>query len=171
MTRHNLAIHISWLLSNEVTPPVGVSAIASTHPTASAQIVHADTLEEDIEQEIPTASPSPIPNRRIVETVNVVQDFVRPALPSTSRPQPREFTNETEESMGKLASAPRSTRPVLLSLHQLATPSSTTSSTSSSLMAGYAAQLRGDGQSNMHPTVQDLTLINMYRHTLFDTND
>jgi bloom syndrome protein len=144
MTRHNLAIHISWLLSNEVTPPVGVSAIAPTH---SAEIVHADTLEEDIEQEIPTAAPSPIPNRRIVETVNVVQDFVRPALPSTSRPQPREFTNETEESMGKLASAPRSTRPVLLSLHQLATPSSTTSSTSSSLMAGYAAQLRGDGQS------------------------
>ena len=158
MTRHNLAIHISWLLSNEVTPPVGVSATASTQSSTAAGIVHANVLEEDIEQVVPTAASSPISNRRITEAINAVQEFVRPALPSTSRSRVRESTNETQETMGKLSSAQRSTRPGLMSQQQqLATPSSTTSSTSGSLMAGYAAQLRADGLSNIHLTAYDTT--------------
>ena len=71
MPGHNVAIHISWLLSNEVTPPVGVSATASTQSSTAAGIVHANVLEEDIEQVVPTAASSPISNRRITEAINL----------------------------------------------------------------------------------------------------
>ena len=149
MTRHNLALHISWLLSSEVTPPVGghtVLAVSTTKSTAATETIYADSEEEDIEEPIPSPSPSPSPNRRIAQTVNVAPDFQRPPLPSKITPKPplREPQNSfTDESMGKLSSASRSARPGLVSQHQLATPASTTGSTSS-LMQGYSALLRAE---------------------------
>ena len=149
MTRHNLALHISWLLSSEVTPPVGVHTVpaASTrNSTVATDIVYADSEEEGTEEPIPSPLPSPSPNRRIVQTVNVDPDFHRPPLPSkiTSKPPFREPHNSfADESMGTLSSASRSARPGLVSQHQLATPASTTGSTSS-LMQGYSALLRAE---------------------------
>lgn len=140
MTRHNLAIHISWLLSNEVTPSVGVhSTIASTPSIAAGQIASADVVEEDTELQIPR----PTLNRGIAPPANVGQDFLRPAIPPPNFPKlhTREQTKgAVEESMGKLASASRSSRPALVSQHQVATPASTTAS--SSLTQGYATFLR-----------------------------
>jgi bloom syndrome protein len=151
MTRHNLAIHISWLLSTEVTPPVGVHAVptaSATVSTISAETIYAEYEEEDIEEQIPSQSPTPSPNRRIPFTVNVAAGFQRPRLPPKINPNPplRESPNTfAEESMGRLSSASRSARPGLVSQHQLATPASTTGSTlTSSLMQGYSALLRAN---------------------------
>jgi bloom syndrome protein len=152
MTRHNLALHISWLLSNEVTPPVGVPTIptaSTTAFTAAAETPYADTEEEDAELQILSAPPSPRSSRRIEQAVNVVHAFQRPPLPSKITPKPpeREHRNTfADEPMGKLSSASRPTRPGLMSQHHLATPASTTGSTSS-LMQGYSALLRANGQS------------------------
>ncbi|TVY49103.1 ATP-dependent DNA helicase [Lachnellula occidentalis] len=136
MTRHNLDVHISWLLSHQVTPPVGgVSVAVRTNSTPAADITEAeaDFLEEEIE-DIPRVS-TPVANCQVTQSVNVVQSFVRPPLPSSIAPQPqlRDLINaQAYESMGKLASAQTSTRPGLLSQHQLATPASTTASNSNS---------------------------------------
>jgi bloom syndrome protein len=149
MTRHNLAFHISWLLSSDVTLPAGVSAIPAA--SASPEIPCADIVEEDTELQILTASPIPRASRRIEQTVNVVQAFQRPQLPSKITPKPllQEPLNPfADESMGKLSSASRSTRPGLMSQHQLATPASTKGSTSS-LMQEYSALLRANGQSRI----------------------
>ncbi|TVY15764.1 ATP-dependent DNA helicase hus2/rqh1 [Lachnellula arida] len=138
MTRHNLDVHISWLLSHKVTPPVGgVSAAVRTNSTSVADITEteAEFLDgEDIE-EIPRASPTPVGNYQVTQTVNVAQSFVRPPLPSSIAPQPQLgglINAQADESMGKLASAQRPTRPGLLSQHQLATPASTIASNSNS---------------------------------------
>ena len=148
MTCHNLDSHISWLLSSKVAPPVGVH---KRNPAAAAaaieiEIVDSGSSEEEFGEEFPGVVRIPDPNRLISHTVNVVHDFVRPPVPSiSSRSQLREPTNNLrEESMGKLTSAQRSTRPGLMSQHQLATPASTTTSTagSSSLRQGYATFLR-----------------------------
>lgn len=139
MTRHNLDVHISWLLSShKLTPPVGgVSAAVRTNSTSVADITEteADFLDEEDIEEIPRASPAPVANYQVTQTVNVAQSFVRPPLPSSIAPQPqlRDLLNaQADESMGKLASAQRPTRPGLLSQHQLATPASTTASNSNS---------------------------------------
>lgn len=140
MTRHNLATHISWLLSNEVAPPAGVHARTSTPSTAVRENLVSELAEEDTEPLVSRPSP---PNRRILQAANVGQDFLRPAAPPPNAPKlhPREpTTGAAQEPMGKLASASRSTRPALVSQHQLATPASTTAS--SSLTQGYATFLR-----------------------------
>jgi bloom syndrome protein len=145
MTRHNLPSHILWLLSNEVAPPAGVHAITSTPSIAVGEIACAVLAEGDPEHQIPR----PSLNRPTIETANVGQDFLRPAIPPPNVPNLhiREHTKSAaEESMGKLASASRSTRPALVSQHQLATPASTTAS--SSLTQGYATFLRtNNGES------------------------
>ena len=140
MTRHNLASHISWLLSNQVTLHGSVPGRVPTRSTSGTAFTYAGLVEGQIEQEI-LASPL---DRRIAQTVNVVQDFLRPARPSTntSNLQPQELVGLADESMGKLASASRSTRPALISQQQLATPASTTGS--SSLTQGYANFLRAN---------------------------
>lgn len=149
MTRHNLAIHISWLLSSEVTPPVGVHTVpgaSTTVSTVSAETIYADSEEEDIEEQILGQLPSPNPNR--APTVNVDTRFQRPLLPPKITPNPplREPPKSfADESMGKLSSASRSAKPGLLSQQQLATPASTTGSTSS-LMRGYSEFLTKNGE-------------------------
>jgi bloom syndrome protein len=148
MTRHNLASHISWLLSNEVAPPAGVHARALPPSTTVGEILGPGLAEEDTEPQVPRSSP---PNRRIPQTANVGQDFLRPAAPPPTPPKlhAREHTTgAAQEPMGKLASASRSTRPALVSQHQLATPASTTAS--SSLTQGYATFLRtNNGESKI----------------------
>jgi bloom syndrome protein len=149
MTRHNLAIHISWLLSSEVTPPVGVHTVPAASTTVSAvsaETIYADSEEEDIGEQIPGQLPSPSPNR--VPTVNVDTEFQRPPLPPKVTPNPplREPPKSfADKSMGKLSSASRSARPGLVSQPQLATPASTTGSTSS-LMRGYSDFLTKNGK-------------------------
>jgi bloom syndrome protein len=142
MTRSNLGEHIAWLLANGVTP---VQAITSTNLTPAAGIVDGGCLEEEeLEQETTRPSPVPAQNRRLAPSVNVIQEFARPALPSTIVPKPQPQGSLGDNSMGKLSSASKSTRPGLLSQHQLATPTSTSNSAaaSSSLTQNYAAFLR-----------------------------
>ncbi|KAJ5032691.1 uncharacterized protein L3040_009286 [Drepanopeziza brunnea f. sp. 'multigermtubi'] len=136
MTRHNLDTHITWLLSHRVAPPSGAHARVSTNST-TAGLVNASPVEKETEEEEenPRFLPSPTRPQRIPRPVDVVQAFARPALPPsivarTYRQDPSQAL--TDESMGGLKSANKSTRPGLMSQHQLATPASTTSSTASS---------------------------------------
>jgi bloom syndrome protein len=153
MTRHNLDSHISWLLSHEVTPPVGVHAVHPTHSRIEGAIADEKFLEEEADEEIRRSPPSSRRNRQVLEAVHVVQDFARPAVPSMI---PRSQILESQktladEAMGTLTSASKPTRPGLMNQHQLATPASTTTSTaSSSLKQGYATFLRNNnGQSQI----------------------
>lgn len=141
MTRHNLAGHISWLLSRPVTPPVGVCAPPSIRPTVATQVVPEDILVDEIEEEIPREPLSPGHSRAAARPDNGGRKFLRPNIPSTAIPNIA--THELAEgfrqdSMGKLSSTSKSARPALLSQQQqLATPASTTGP--SSLTARYAA--------------------------------
>ncbi|RDL36724.1 uncharacterized protein BP5553_06076 [Venustampulla echinocandica] len=146
MTRHNLAAHISWLLSHQVAPHTGVSVTihANTDSTAAAQTGNADIWDEEIEQEAPRIPPTPSRSRQTENTVNVGQAFVRPPLPTSIAPrsQSRNAANDLgeETSMGKPVSATWPPRPTLMSQTQLATPASTTAS--SSLGQNYSRLLR-----------------------------
>ncbi|KAH7364424.1 QDE3-like protein [Rhexocercosporidium sp. MPI-PUGE-AT-0058] len=152
MTRHNLDSHISWLLSRKVTPPSGVHARATANSTRGDP-VNADPVGEEADQETRKAPPSPFQHRRAAQVVNVVGTFARPTLPAsvTTKSQlqePRQVL--TDEAMGKLSSATRSTRPGLMSQHQLVTPASTTSSTAASytsLSSNYVTFLK-EGQDS-----------------------
>jgi hypothetical protein len=149
MTRHNLDSHISWLLSHQVAPLAGVPITTATHSTAANLTSYAD-VETEIEEEEYTTVPSPAPNRRLAQAASVDQSFIRPAIPSnnTSRlAQGDKPATIPHESMGRLSSASRSTRPALISQqHQLATPASTTGS----LTQGYASfLLTNNGQFNL----------------------
>jgi bloom syndrome protein len=149
MTRHNLDSHISWLLSHEVTPPVGVQAVLPTHSRIKEGITDEEFLEEETEEEIIRSPPNPARNRQVLETVNVVQDFARPpTIPSSIIPRsqmPEPHPSRAEGAMGTLTLASKPTRPKLVSQPQLATPASTTTSTApSSLKQGYATFLRNN---------------------------
>jgi bloom syndrome protein len=148
MTRHNLDRHISWLLSHEVTPPVGVQATLPTYSRIEAGIADEEFLEEEAGEEIIRSPPNLARNRQVLEAVNVVQDFARPTIPSSIIPRsqmPEPHTSRAEGAMGTLTSASKSTRPKLVSQPQLATPASTTTSTApSSLKQGYATFLRNN---------------------------
>lgn len=143
MTRHNLNSHISWLLSHQVTPLVGVPTKGSSNSTAANQTILPDT-EDGIEQEQYTRIPAPVPTRQLLPTVNADQDFLRPTLPAirdARSAQGEVLENFSQGSMGRLSSAARSTRPALISQqHQLATPASTTGS----LTQNYATFLRAN---------------------------
>jgi bloom syndrome protein len=144
MTRHNLAVHISWLLSSEVTPPETVHAVPAVSSRAPPETVYGDSEEEETEGSMPSPLPSPSPNRRIVRTVNVAPSFQRPPLHSKITPKPplpEPHNSLADESMGRLSSSSKAARPGLVSQHQLATPASTTGSISS-LTQGFAAFLR-----------------------------
>lgn len=150
MTRHNLDSHLSWLLSRKVTPPPGVHARAPANSTRGNP-VSADPVKEEATQEIPRSPPSPSRHRRVAQVVNVVEAFARPALPASVNAKSQLQDSRqvlTDEAMGRLSSATRSTRPGLMSQHQLATPASTTSSTAasySSLNSNYVNFLK-EGQ-------------------------
>lgn len=160
MTRHNLASNISWLLSNQVTPPVGVHtgfSTSATLSTASADTIYAEFEEEDVEeQNIDPLPPSPSPTRRITASADAVAEFPRPPLPPriTSNPPTREPPKTSaEEPMGRLSSASRSVRPGLVSQQQLATPASTTGSamgSTPSLMQTYAKQCQNKNGEFKH---------------------
>jgi bloom syndrome protein len=149
MTRHNLAVHISWLLSTEVTQSVSIHTAPTVSTTDSRGVTedfHADIEGQDTEDSMQSPLPSPSPIRRTVQAVNVASDFQRPPLPPKVTPKPllREPENSiADESMGRLSSASKSVRPGLVSQRQLATPASTTGSTSS-LTQGYSAFLRAN---------------------------
>jgi len=145
MTRHNLAVNISWLLSsgvNSLTTIHTAPTVSITTSRATTRTVYVDSEEGDTEDLIQNPLPSPSPNRRIVRTVNVAPDFQRPPLPSKHTPKSLlgEPSNPltADEPMGKISSASNTTRPGLVGQHQLATPASTTSS----LYQGYSALLR-----------------------------
>jgi len=165
MTRHNLDSHISWLLSYEVTPPVGVHAALPTHSNIEEEIADEGLLEEGAEEEITRDSPSPIRTGQVFEAA-AVQSFARPAIPSSIIPRsqmPESQPGLAEGTMGKLTSASKSARPKLMSQHQLATPASTTTSTApSSLKQGYATFLRNNnGQTPNYwlPPTSQLTML------------
>lgn len=178
MTRHNLAAHLSWLLTSEVTPPEGVHTVPSASApvlTVSAETLYADSEEEDIEEQNPgPLPPSPSPNRRIATTANVATGFQRPPPPPKIAPNPptREPAKPfVDESMGRLSSASRSARPGLVSQQQLATPASTTGSTSS-LMQGYQTFLTKNCKSKKsYWLIHQLTELGMYRHSLIEISD
>ena len=146
MTRHNLAAHISWLLTSQVTPPVGVHtapAVSLSNSTAAIPTIYANYEDEHSEDSMPSPLLSPSPKRRVVQTVNV--DFHRPQLPAKITPPLREAQiSIADESMGKLSSSSKPPRPGLVSQHQLATPASTTGPAGSSLTQGYSAFLRAN---------------------------
>jgi bloom syndrome protein len=123
---------------------VGVQVITSTTLTPAAAIVDEGWVEEE-ESEQETPRPSiPAQHRRLTPTDNIVQEFARPTLPTTIVTKSQPQGTVVDNSMGKLSSASRSTRPGLMSQHQLATPASTTNSTavSSSLTKTYTTFLR-----------------------------
>lgn len=148
MTRHNLDSHISWLLSREVTPPVGVHIALPGHSGIEEAIAGEDILEEGAHEGVIRAPPSSARNRQVLGVVNAGQVFTRPAVPSLLAPRPRMPEPEpslADGAMGTLTSASKSSRPTLMSQRQLATPASTSSSTApSSLKQGYATFLRNN---------------------------
>ena len=137
MTRHNLAGHISWLLSNAITLPVGAREPHHTETIAAAQVFRKDSLEDEAEEDILNEPASPEPSRASIRLERASKTLLRPiVIPKASN---YEFTETLRlNSMGKLSSASKSARPALLSQQQqLATPASTTAP--SSLTARYAA--------------------------------
>ncbi|KAG0651162.1 ATP-dependent DNA helicase hus2 rqh1 [Hyphodiscus hymeniophilus] len=159
MTRHNLAVHISWLLSSKVTPRLDIHAAPATSTKfskAATETGYAEFEEAETVDSIPVPLPSPSPDRQVVRTVCVAApDFQRPPPPSKITPTLplQESQNRlAQESMGKLSSASKSARPGLVSQHQLATPASTTGSTSS-LTQGYSAFLRAKNGTPSKPAV------------------
>ena len=140
MTRHNLAGHISWLLSHPVIPPVGVREPEYTSPAAVAQSNLEHTEEVGIAEGF-SRGPATLDGSCSIAIPDIgSQNFLRPTLPSTIRSKAlnQELRdNLSLESMGRLSSASKSAKPALLSQQQqLATPSSTTGT--SSLTARYA---------------------------------
>jgi bloom syndrome protein len=173
MTRHNLDSHISWLLSHKVTPPVCVHAAPSTHSRIEQGIAEEEILEEEADEEILRSPPNPPRNRQVLEAFNVVQEFTRPAIPSSIIPRsqmPEPHTIMTEGTMGTLTSASKSERSKLITQNQLATPASTTTSTaSSSLKQGYATFLRNNnGTSQSFNALVD-SLADHSRYSVFET--
>lgn len=142
MTRHNLDVHISWLLSRTVTLPEDVTfagpPIASAANTA--EYAHEPFLEEQADEEIQRVPLSPSGTRQAAP----VHSFVRPPLPSSILPKSQLRNSVNTESMAKLSSASKSSRPTLFSQHQLATPASTTSTAGvpATLTQRYENQLR-----------------------------
>lgn len=141
MTRHNLDSQISWLLSHEVTFPPTVHATNTFVPT-SAELVDEDFLEAEILDQ-PRGAPA-LENRF---QTNVAREFIRPPLPAAKLQSLQDTRTVAEEPMGRLASSSKSSRPGLLSQHQLATPASTsgtTSSVGSDLRTGSRPGLTGN---------------------------
>lgn len=158
MTRHNLDLHISWLLSHKVTPPVSVHLPPPANSVSATEDI-ADILDEEIE-EIPRVPPGHVANNQISQTVDV-QSFVRPPpRSSTIIPPPQlrdQVTTLVDGSMGKLASAQRSKRPGLMS-QQLATPASTTAS-NPSLTQSYSKSFVGQNGKLGYITVMKISNI------------
>ena len=171
MTRHNLDSHISWLLSHEVTPPVGVHAAPPTHSRIEEGIADEGILGKEADEEIIRSPPNPARNRQVLEEFNDVQEFTRPSIPSSIIPRsqmPESQPGLAEGIMGTLTSASKTARPKLMSQHQLATPASTTTSTaSSSLKQGYATFLRhNNGTSQSFNAFPD-SLADNSRYSVF----
>ena len=150
MTRHNLAGHISWLLSSGVAPPRSAHNTASLNSAAIAQAPCIYISVEDEEQEDFGALTTVALSRGSARPANIPEEFVRPAIPSIDTQ--KSHTHQTVEnletksgSMGKLSSASRSKRPALVSQqNQLATPASTTAGTPT-LLQNYTNLLIGNG--------------------------
>ncbi|TAQ90486.1 hypothetical protein B7494_g1178 [Chlorociboria aeruginascens] len=155
MTRHNLDSHISWLLQNKVTPPVGVPFTSSIDSNVGAETVSVDLGEEDTLLELSQPASQNL-NRQIAQALNVVEHFVRPARhppisPDTqSTSEPKEDT--ANDSMAKLSSASKSARPGLV-VHttQLATPAS-----SAGFRQSYVNQLRESATQSSRTTANHL---------------
>lgn len=144
MTRHNLDSQISWLLSHEVTFPPTLHATNGFVSTA-AELVDEDFLDFlEAETSDPSRAAPALENR--LQT-NVARDFIRPSLPPTKSHQNQETRTVAGETMGRLASSSKSSRPGLLTQHQLATPASTsgtTSSTATNIRTGSRQGLTGN---------------------------
>lgn len=148
MTRHNLDVHIPWLLASGANSPTFVRGSAVRESAARTNFGVADAQEGGEDFGSSRTAPSPSRNTRIERTANVVQSSPRPQVPSsnfTLQPS-RVITNPpADEAMGKLTSSSKPSRPgKLLSQHQLATPASTSGSMAapSSLMHNYSSFLR-----------------------------
>lgn len=173
MTRHNLHSHISWLLSHEVTPLVGVQAALPTHSRFEEGIAYEDLLEEEADEEIVRAPPTPARTRQILDALNVAQDFAQPAIPSSIIPRsqmPEPQPGLAAETMGTLTSASKAPRSKFVSQHQLATPASTTTSTApSSLKQGYATFLRNNNGWPWNSCPPSNPIADNFRYSLFET--
>lgn len=142
MTLNNLQLQISWLLQNKPIPRATTAGPASSTSVAAVESLYvalpgARLDCEDSEQLGILSVPA--------QPVNAIQEFVRPVNPLDSHRRAGRADNiadfPDENSMARLASASKSTRPTLVSQRQLATPAPTTPS-SRSLTASYTASLQ-----------------------------
>lgn len=145
MTRNNLGIHISWLLTHKVTPPTGVQArlmVATTQDSFESFGIQAEDLEAFGDEDLDIVS-SPVHERRVPPPPPIA----RPPI----RPPPRVSDASTQETrivpgatvMRKHDTGQSSTSSGVMTQHQLATPASTTASSvaPSSLAAAYTQML------------------------------
>jgi bloom syndrome protein len=146
MTRHNLDVHISWLLSNKVTLSTTVNArvqVATQQEDLEIFGIPAGDLEAFEEEDLDLAS-SPVrePQNQFARP----QPLRPPPRPSNAHAQvhstpilPGSTVMSRHESVGK------GRAPSVMTQHQLATPASTTTSTaatsSSSLANNYNQML------------------------------
>lgn len=150
MTKHNLKLHISWLLSHGVAPPtsgIDIDLVRTNlnRNTAAQLVEETANISEVAEEEIPRSAPNPEGNQLPTATVNT---FVRPPLPPSIVPKTHSrnaISGSEGAQMLKLGSSKKPPRPGLYSQQQLATPASTTSSAAppkSTLSRSYANFLR-----------------------------
>ncbi|KAI0998389.1 ATP-dependent DNA helicase hus2/rqh1 [Podosphaera aphanis] len=136
MTRHNLDLHISWLLSQEASLSV------DAHPTTRSNIQSASrSRHTSLHEEAASTTSVDQTHLRSVRSTNVGPDFTQPVHPPIPpRLQPLDTSIEpADASMGRLISVSRPARPGLLSQYQLPTPNPTSTST---LHQGHANFLR-----------------------------
>lgn len=145
MTRNNLDIHLSWLLSQEfslnipsqslVTNPIEGVGVRRRETSLNGQNLNQENSSAILDQ--PENSLSSLP-------FNVGQDFQQQVFQPTSSSSeiPDASISIGNNLMGKLSVSSRSGRPGLISQNKIVTPKS-----SSTLQQEYASFLR-DGASS-----------------------
>ncbi|POS85601.1 hypothetical protein EPUL_002140 [Erysiphe pulchra] len=145
MTRNNLDVHLSWLLSQEFSLNIPSQSLV-TSPIEGVGVRHLETSSngKNLNQDNFSASLGQSENSQPSIPINVDQDFeqqvFQPTLLSSENP---DASIPIEKSlMGKLSVSSRSGRPGLISQNKIVTPKS-----SSTLQQEYALFLR-DGASS-----------------------
>lgn len=147
MTKNNLTTHLSWLSKENLVPPVGASTSTFT-PAADSTTNSTHLASRTVDTE-PVPELEPVPSQsQPAPSTDALPEFARPSIPQIPAPRPqstRVLRSHSEEGMARLASAPSSNKPKLVSQgnQQLATPVSTTNS--SSIFTAYADAHKQDG--------------------------
>ncbi|RKF61764.1 putative qde3-like protein [Erysiphe neolycopersici] len=145
MTRNNLDIHLSWLLSQEFLLNIPSQSLI-TSPIESVGVRHPKTSlnGENLNQDNTSAILGQPENSPPSLSINVSQGFEQQVFQptSSSSENPNASMPIGKSLMGKLSVSSRSGRPVLISQNKIVTPKS-----SSTLQQEYALFLR-DGTSS-----------------------